>query len=314
MSNSNAAQVHVGVDVSSQTLDVAILPSGQAFQENNSAKGVERLARRLKKLQPTLVVLEATGGYQRDLAFALALAEVPVAVVNPRQARDFAGAIGVRAKNDRLDAAVLARFARDLRPEPTAVPTAEERQLQDLLARRRQLITMRTAEKNRAKHNRHQDLAASFRAVQAMLNTQLAAIDEKIGQLIQACVAWRERLTLLQTVPGVGPVVGQTLVADLPQLGMLNRRQIASLVGVAPICRDSGKHKGRRVTSGGRANVRSTLYMAAVSAIRCNPVLKAFYGRLKKAGKPAKLALTACMRKLLTILNSMVAQNTPWKI
>lgn len=308
-----ADAVFVGVDVSSENLDVCVLPAGETFAESNSAKGVTRLARRLKKLRPTLVVLEATGGYEREAAFALALGEVPVAVINPRQARDFAKATGVLAKNDRLDAAVLARFARDLRPDPTAVPTEQERQLQELLARRRQLITMRTAEKNRSKRARGRDLLASFRDVQRLLNKQLKQIDEKIAELIQACTAWRERTRLLQTVPGVGPVVGQTLVADLPQLGVLNRRQIASLVGVAPLCRDSGKQQGRRTTWGGRANIRSALYMAAVSAIRCNPKLKAFYQRLRNAGKPAKLALVACTRKLLTILNVMVANNTPWK-
>lgn len=305
--------VFVGVDVSSETLDVCVLPTGEAFCEKNSGKGVTRLARRLKKLEPTLVVLEATGGYEREAAFALALQEVPVAVVNPRQARDFARATGVLAKNDRLDAAVLARFARDLRPDPTAVPTEEERQLQELLARRRQLITMRTAEKNRAKRARGRDLLTSFRDVQRLLNKQLKQIDEKIAELIQSCAEWRERTRLLQTVPGVGPVVGQTLVADLPQLGALNRRQIASLVGVAPLCRDSGKQQGRRVTWGGRANIRSALYMAAISGVRCNPKLRAFYQLLRKAGKPAKLALIACTRKLLTILNVMVANNTPWR-
>lgn len=313
MSEGSESPVFVGIDVASKQLDVAMLPSGEAFQENNSNKGVQRLASRLKKLNTTLVVIEATGGYQRDIAVALAVEEVPVAIVNPRQARDFARATGVLAKNDRLDAAVLARFARDLRPDPTTPPTAEEQQLQDLLARRRQLITMRTSEKNRAKRSRDRLLTNSFRAVQRELNRQVKTIDQQIAKLIQACVAWRERLTLLQSVPGVGPVVGHTLVAELPQLGKLNRRQIASLVGVAPLCRDSGKQSGRRCIWGGKANIRSTLWMAAISAVRCNPVIKAFYLRLKKAGKPPKVAITACVRKLLTILNTILAKNTPWK-
>lgn len=312
LSNEREA-IFIGVDVSSQALDVCVLPSGETFRENNSAQGVARLASRLKKLQPTLVVLEATGGYERDAAFALAWKEVPVAIVNPRQARDFARATGVLAKNDRLDAAVLARFARDLRPDPTAVPTEQERQLQALLARRRQLLTMRTAEKNREKRARGRALVTSFRAVKRLLDAQIKRIDETIAELIQACSVWRRRTRLLQTVPGVGPVVGNTLVADLPQLGVLNRRQIASLVGVAPLCRDSGTWHGRRITWGGKANVRSALYMAAVSAVRCNAKLKAFYQRLRKAGKPPKLALIAAARKLLTILNVMVANNTPWK-
>lgn len=313
MSEGSESPVFVGIDVALKQLDVAMLPSGEAFQENNSNKGVQRLASRLKKLNTTLVVIEATGGYQRDIAVALAVEEVPVAIVNPRQARDFARATGVLAKNDRLDAAVLARFARDLRPDPTTPPTAEEQQLQDLLARRRQLITMRTSEKNRAKRSRDRLLTNSFRAVQRELNRQVKTIDQQIAKLIQACVAWRERLTLLQSVPGVGPVVGHTLVAELPQLGKLNRRQIASLVGVAPLCRDSGKQSGRRCIWGGKANIRSTLWMAAISAVRCNPVIKAFYLRLKKAGKPPKVAITACVRKLLTILNTILAKNTPWK-
>lgn len=302
----------VGIDVSSKTLDVCLLPAGVAFSENNSGKGIARLVRRLKKAGPTLVVLEATGGYQRTLVLALAEAGLPTAVVNPRQVRDFARACGILAKTDRLDAQVLAQFARDLRPKPTDAPDQRQLELEELLARRRQLIARRTAEKNRRQQVLGRATLSSVKAVLRMLDHQVTELEGRITERLQQCAAAIERVALLRSAPGVGATVSQTLVIDLPQLGQLNRRQIASLVGVAPLNRDSGQWRGRRCVWGGRAHVRSVLYMAALTALNCNPAMRSFYDRLRAAGKPFKVAITACMRKLLTILNVMVQRNTPW--
>jgi transposase len=303
----------VGIDVASKTLDVCLLPAGETFSENNSGKGIERLVRRLKKAAPGLVVLEATGGYQRELVLALAEAGLKTAVVNPRQVRDFARARGILAKTDCLDAQVLAQFARDLRPEPSAAADERQLELEELLSRRRQLIGMRTAEKNRRQQVRARSVAESVKTLIQALDREIAELEGRLVEMLHQCVASLQKLQLLRTAPGVGPTVSQTLVIDLPQLGLLNRRQIASLVGVAPLNRDSGQRRGRRSVWGGRAHVRSALYMAVLSALRRNSAIRRFYDRLRAAGKPAKVALTACMRKLLTILNLMVARNTPWK-
>jgi transposase len=303
----------VGIDVSSRTLDVHVSPAGESFTENNSGKGIARLVARLKRAGPERIVLEATGGYERSLVLALAEAGLPAALVNPRQVRDFARARGVLAKTDAIDARILAQFAGDLRPEPTDPPSAKQLELQELLARRRQLVAMRTAEKNRRQQARGRLVQKSVRSVLKSLEEELVELGGQIAHALELCAATLQKLRLLTTAPGVGPTVSQTLVIDLPQLGRLNRRQIASLVGVAPHNRDSGKLRGRRCVWGGRAHVRSTLFMAVLAALRCPGPIRAFYERLRAAGKPAKVALTACMRKLLTILNVMVARNTPWK-
>jgi len=313
MSTTLPTDCFVGIDVSSQTLDVCRLPAGEVFTENNSGKGIQRLVGRLKKTLPTLVVLEATGGYERSLVLALAEAGVPTAVVNPRQVRDFARARGILAKTDSIDANVLAQFARDLRPAPSEAPSERQLELEELLARRRQVIAMRTSEKNRRQQVRGQAVVKSVKTLLRTLDHEVTQLEERIAELLQQCVHATEKLRLLTSTPGVGPTVGQTLVIDLPQLGQLNRREIASLVGVAPHNRDSGQRRGRRCIWGGRSHVRSALYMAVLASLRCNHIMRAFYDRLRAAGKPAKVALTACMRKLLTILNSMLARNTPWK-
>jgi transposase len=302
----------VGIDVASKTLDVCLLPAGETFSENNSGKGIERVARRLKKIAPSLVVLEATGGYERELVLALAEAGVRTAVMNPRQVRDFARARGILAKTDRIDADVLAQFARDLRPEPTDAPDERQLELEELLARRRQLIAMRTAEKNRRQQVRVRTVVKSVKSLIHSLDREIADLEERLVELLQQCVAAMKKLQLLTSAPGVGPTVSQTLLIDLPQLGQLNRRQIASLVGVAPLNRDSGQRRGRRSVWGGRSHVRSALYMAVLSSLRRDSAIRRFYERLRSAGKPAKVALTACMRKLLTILNLMLARNVPW--
>jgi transposase len=312
MSDVNEAVV-AGIDVSSPSLDWCLLPAGETGRENNSGKGIARLASRLKRAAPTLIVLEATGGYERPLVLALAEAGLPTAVVNPRQVRDFAKARGVLAKTDAIDAQVLAQFARDLKPRPSDPPDERQLECAELVARRRQLIAMQTAEKNRKQQVRGAGVKASVNSLLATFREQIAEVERQIAELLSRCALWQRRVELLQTVPGVGPAVSRTLTVDLPQLGQLNRRQIASLVGVAPLNRDSGRMRGKRSVWGGRAHVRQVLYMASLAALRCNGVVKAFYERLRAAGKPAKVALTACMRKLLTILNVMVAKNAEWK-
>lgn len=268
---------------------------------------------RLAGLSVGLVVVEATGGQQDSVAGALAAAGVPLAVVNPRQVRDFAKATGKLAKTDALDAQVLARFGEALRPEPRPLPDEETEVLGILLTRRRQLIEMLVMEKNRlaaAKKMLRRDIEAHIQ----FLNTSLKDIDKDLHAALRASPAWRAKDDLLQAVPGIGPVLSATLLGALPELGRLDRRQIAALVGVAPFNRDSGRQRGQRTISGGRASVRTAFYMATLTATRFNPVIRAFYDRLCKAGKPKKVALVACMRKLLTILNAMLRAGTPWTL
>jgi transposase len=303
----------LGIDVSKARLDGHGRPDGSAFTEPNDEGGVAAVVVRLTALAPALVVLEATGGLEAPLAAALAAAGVPVAVVNPRQVRDFAKATGKRAKTDALDAAVLAHFAEAIRPQARAVPDEQARHLDGLLTRRRQLVAMRTAERNRLAATAgpkavRQDLAAHVK----YLDRRVGEMDKELEQAVQASEVWRARDDLLKGVPGIGDVVSRTLVAALPELGALTGRRIAALAGLAPVARDSGTLKGRRRIAGGRGEVRSALYMASLSAVRYNPVLKAFYGRLRAAGKPTKVALTAAMRKLLTILNAMVRSGRAW--
>jgi transposase len=308
-----AAECFVGIDVSKAHLDVCTLPGGQTLRVGNDARGIARLVKQLTKRQPTLIVLEATGRYETNVVVESAAAGLPVVVVNPRQVRAFARAIGILAKTDRIDAEVLARFARDVRPPIRQLPSEKQRYLQELVARRRQLVVMHAAEGNRLKQTRSKDVKRSVQKMLKILRQQIDQLDELLEEMIRSCECLKARSELLRSVPSIGSVVSQTLVIELPELGRLNRRQIANLVGVAPLNRDSGMMRGKRMVWGGRASVRSALYMAALVATRYNPIIRGFYQRLRDAGKPAKVALTACMRKLLTILNTMVANNTPWR-
>ena len=307
-----SAEIFVGMDVSQGCVDVAVRP-GTAFQITQDERGIAEAVERLQAVQPTLIVLEATGGLEVPLTGALAAAGLPVVVINPRQVRDFARATGQLAKTDRLDAQILARFAEAIRPPVRPVPDEQTQALAALVARRRQLIEMLTAEKNRLR------LAARpiQKRVQAhitWLEKELAATNTDLTATMRESPGWREKEEGLRSVPGVGPVLTTTLFANLPELGTLTRKEVAALAGVAPFPRDSGTLKGRRAIWGGRAHVRAALYMAALVATRRNPVIRVFYQRLCQAGKAKKLALTACMRKLLTILNAIVKSGTPWRV
>jgi transposase len=309
----SAPQVFVGIDVAKAQLDIALRPTGERWAVTNDEPGIAALVTRLQAVQPTLIVLEATGGYHRAVVAALAAAALPLVVMNPRQVREFAKATGQLAKTDVLDARTVAHFAEAVRPAPRPLPDMQTEELRALLARRRQLIAMRTTEQNRLE-NASRRLRADIEAHIAWLNQRVAALDDDLDTTLRANPVWRERETLYRSVPGIGPVCARTLLLDLPELGPLSRQRIAALVGVAPFNRDSGTLRGTRTTWGGRAHVRATLYMSALVAVRYNPVLKAFYQRLCTAGKAKKVALTACMRKLLTILNAMVKHQKPWHV
>ncbi len=303
--------LHVGIDVAKDQLDTAIEPAGDVWQTANDEAGIAGLVERLQAMGPATVILEATGGYELALAGALLAAGLPVSVVNPRQVRDFARATGQLAKTDAIDARVLARFGDAVRPALRPLPDAATQELAALVTRRRQLIGMLTAEKNRlrlAAQAVRQDIQQHIR----WLERRLAGLDGDLSQQMRSSPRWRERDDLLQSVPGIGPVSSATLLAQLPELGQLNRREIAALAGVAPLNRDSGTLRGRRRVWGGRAHVRAVLYMATLVATRHNPVIRAFYQRLVAAGKPKKLALTASMRKLLITLNAMLRSNVAW--
>ena len=306
-----AESPYVGIYVSKNQLDIAVRPAGDTWSMPNDVSGITEVVQGLAQLHPALVVLEATGGLQMPLAAALATAGLPLAMVNPRQVRDFARAIGRLAKTDRLDAQVLAHFAEAVRPTPYPLPDAQTQELTALLTRRHQVVEMLTAEKNRLRsarelvHRRVQDHIC-------WLEQELADLDDDLERTLRKSPLWREKDNLLRSVPGIGRVVSITLLADLPELGTLSRHQIAALVGVAPLNRDSGRFRGKRMVWGGRARVRAALYMAALTASRYNPIIKAFYHRLCEAGKARKVALTACMRKLLIILNSMVKHRQTW--
>jgi transposase len=307
-----SAEIFVGMDVSQGGVDVAVQP-GTAFQIAHNERGIAEAVARLQAVQPTLIVLEATGGLEVPLTGALAAAGLPVVVINPRQVRDFARATGPLAKTDRLEAQILARFAEAIRPPVRPVPDEQTQALAALVARRRQLIEMLTAEKNRLR------LAARpiQKRVQAhvtWLEKELASTNTDLTATIRESPVWRAKADVLRSVPGVGPVLTTTLFANLPELGTLTRKEVAALAGVAPFPRDSGTLKGRRTIWGGRAHVRAALYMAALVATRRNSVIRAFYQRLCQAGKAKKLALTACMRKLLTILNAMLKHGTRWRV
>ena len=304
--------VVVGIDISKARLDVSIRPSGARTSVPYDATGLTTVLTQLTQVQPVRIVVEATGGLERPLVRALVDGALPVIVVNPRQVRDFAKATGQLAKTDALDAQVLARFAEVIQPALRAIPDAQTQELAALLARRRQGLAMHGAEqhrRDRAPARVRKRIEAHLRGLQA----ELARLDEELDDRIQQSPVWREREELLQRVPGVGPVMSRTVVAELPELGPLNRKQIAALVGVAPFNRDSGRLRGRRAIWGGRAPVRTARYMATLVATRWNPVIRVFYQRLRTAGKAPKVALVAAMRKLLTILNAMVHAGTLWQ-
>jgi transposase len=305
-------QIFVGIDVAKGQLDVALRPTGERWTVPNEDASIAALVTQLHAVAPTLIVLEATGGYQRAVVAALAAASLPVVVANPRQTRDFAKATGQLAKTDALDARALAHFAEAVRPTPRPLPDAQTEALRALLTRRRQLIAMRTAECNRL-DSAPPHVQADLQAHITWLNQRLATLDDTLDTTLRASPVWRERDTLYRSVPGIGPVCARTLLLDLPELGTLSRQRIAALAGVAPFNRDSGTLRGHRTIWGGRAALRATLYMSTLVAVRHNPVLHAFYARLVAAGKAKKVALTACMRKLLTILNAMVKHQTPWQ-
>jgi len=305
------SKCYVGIDVSRDTLDVYVRPTGEAWQVTNNTRGHTALAQRLRGLTPKLIVLEATGGLERAAARALTSAGLAAAVVNPRQTRDFARSTGRVAKTDALDASDLARYAEVVEPEPRTVVDEETEALAELVRRRQQVVKMAAGEKNRVRRC-SRELQEGIRAHLAWLKEAKEGLDREITARVLSEPRWRARAKLLKSVRGVGPVLSSTLVACVPELGRVGRKQIAALVGVAPFNRDSGKKRGKRRVSGGRGHVRAVLYMATVTAVRCNPVLKAFYEKLLDEGKEKKVALTACMRRLIVILNAIAETGIPW--
>jgi transposase len=305
------SKTFIGVDVSKERLDCFCRPTGTRFSYDNTPPGIAALVKWVEAQQPQLVVLEATGGMERPLVAELVVAQLPVVVVNPRQVRDFARAIGQLAKTDRIDAAVIAHFGEAVNPEARPWPDHLAQQMDALMTRRRQLVQMLAAERNH--------LVSAPVQVQnyvkehiVHLEELIKKLDQDIDQMITTSPIWKTKENLLLSVKGVGPVLSRTLLAELPELGRLSRQEISKLIGVAPLNNDSGKHKGKRSCWGGRASVRGPLYMATLSATRCNPVIKEFYQRLLAKGKLKKVAIVACMRKLLTILNAMIKSNKPW--
>ena len=301
----------VGIDVSKGTLDLCIEPAGETLHVDYDDKGISQVVKRLVEVSPTLIVMEATGGLEMRLAGELSAKSLPVAIINPRQARDFAKATGQLAKTDLVDAATLAAFARAIRPAVRPIKDADTRALDDLVTRRRQLVDMRVQETLRlgtASKIQKKSLAAHI----TWLNKRITDLDDEMTQRLRASSVWKSKDDLLRGIPGVGEVTSLTMLAKCPELGQLNRREIAALTGVAPLAKDSGKHRGKRFIWGGRADVRAVLYMATISAIRFNSRIKPFAERLKQAGKPGKVIIVACMRKLLTIMNTILKNNTPW--
>jgi transposase len=305
----------VGIDISKDSLDVHVLPGDFRKTYPYEKQAVKALIKQLKQIAPQLIVMEATGGYETSIAVQLADAGLNAAIVNPRQIRDYARAIGKLAKTDTIDAYVIARFAQDVKPEVRIQITVKERELKDLVARRQQLIDMRTAEKNRLSRAHTPQVIKGIRKIILTLNAQIKAIDKELKNEIKNNPAWDTKLALITSVPGIGPTTAQVLLFCLPELGTLNRQQIAALVGVAPLNRDSGSMRGKRTIAGGRAQVRKALHMPILSAVtQWNPRLIAFYNRLIANGKKHKTALTACMRKLLVILNTMVKNNSAYRL
>lgn len=313
MVNDSSEKRYVGIDVSKERLDVAFRPSVEHRWFANDPAGIESLVSHLLEERPALVVLESSGGYERPAAVAVAAAGLAVAVVNPRQARDFARATGRLAKTDRLDAGSLARFAEALKPEPRPLPDEEALLLGEIPDRRRQLLSMLVAENNRLRATASEPVRKRIAAHVRWLEKELSRADRDLEEAIEASPTWRENEALLRSVPGVGPVLARTLLAELPELGTLTHRRLSALVGVAQFSFDSGTLRGRRMIWGGRARVRATLYMASLVASKHNPAVREFYERLVAAGKPKKVALVACMRKLLSILNAVMRDRTPWR-
>jgi transposase len=316
-STNPGGNVHVGIDVSKHSLDICILPAnasgeGKTFTISNDQEGIDSLLDRLRQSPVQLVVLEASGRYERPVAAALAAAGIVLAVVNPRQARDFARATGRLAKTDRIDAQILARFATAVGPRPSILPNEEAQALQAILTRRRQLLEMSTAENNRL-GTASPNVAKRIRAHIKWLQKDLSRTDGELDEAVEASTIFKENEALLRSVPGVGPVLARTLLAELPELGTLSHKRLSALVGVAPFNRDSGTFRGKREVWGGRAPVRAALYMGALVATRHNPVIREFYERLLAAGKPKKVALVACMRKLLSILNAVLRDRSPYQ-
>jgi transposase len=303
----------VGIDVSKDRLDVHICPSGQAFSVARDGQGLDQLTIDLAALAPALIVLEATGGFEIVVTASLSGAGLPLAVVNPRQIRDFARATGRLAKTDALDAHIIALFAERVRPEPRPIADADSQTLAELIARRRQVVEMIGMESNRLRQARNPRVQRTLKAMLRTLEAQLAELDREINNAVRGSPVWRAADDLLTSVPGVGGVTAHTLIADLPELGQLDRRRIAALVGVAPVNRDSGQMRGKRTIAGGRIEVRNVLYMATLSATRWNPVISQHYKSLVERGRPRKVALVACMRRLLGILNAIIRTKAPWQ-
>jgi transposase len=302
---------YVGIDVAKDSMEVAVHEGTEHWNYTNGEAGIAKLITRMKKLSPSLIVLEATGGYEVSIAAELHAKGFPVAVVNPRHIRDFARSVGILAKTDVLDAKVIARYAATVQPAPRALPAEETKRLGSIMMRRRQIVAMRTAEKNRL-HQADPAVKERFNAHITWLEQELNDLNKELKQMIGSNPEWKEKSDIIQSVPGVGPNLAITILSDFPELGQLNRKQAAALSGVAPFNRDSGKMRGKRSIWGGRSVVRTAAYMSTISAIRFNPLLKPFYTRLIEAGKLRKVAIVACMRKLLCILNAMLKKHATW--
>ncbi len=314
MDTTSRVETYAGIDVSKATLDVGIWGESGVVTYGYDAGGIAAVVEALRRYQPSRVVVEATGDLQKELVTALVMAGLAVAVVNPKRVRDFARAAGRLAKTDHLDALVLAQFGQALQPPLYQAQSAEGEQMSAWVSRRQQLVEMLTAEKNRLKMTRDATVRAQIEAHIRWLEEEIAALNDKVADLIAADPCWQATGAVLRSMPGVGPVAVATLLAELPELGQLNRQQVAALVGVAPLNRDSGQRRGKRHVTGGRATVRRVLYMAALTATRCNPVISQFYQHLLAAGKEKKVALTACMRKMIVILNAMVRDQRAWEV
>jgi transposase len=306
------SKVYIGIDLSKKFLDIGEYPANRQWRLPNDAQGLSQLLTELQKIKPSLIVMEASGGLEHSVAEKLDEAKFKVAILNPRQVRNFAKAKGYLAKTDAIDAQVLAQYGKTMMPPVRPLPNKITRKIQSMISRRQQLVGMIVAEKNRLKQS-PDDLIELIEDHIAWMSNQLSELNNEIESMIKHRKVWSKKMDLLQTVPGVGPKLGATLVAHLPELGQLSHKQIASLVGVAPFNRDSGRWTGKRQIWGGRGQVRTMLYMATLSAIKYNDVIKSFYVRLKAAGKPSKVAHVACMRKLLVFLNAMVQSDQPWQ-
>jgi transposase len=303
----------VGIDVSKDRLDVAVRPTGETFRVSRDAEGLDALLARLSPLRPAAVAVEATGGYEAVVAATLGAAGLAVVVVNPAQVRSFAQALGRRAKTDPIDAGVIAHFVEATKPQVRPLPDDQTRLLADLVARRRQIVQMMVAERQRQKRLTEKRLQKSIARLLAALQKELSSLETDIDDAVRGSPAWRDKEDLLASVPGIGKTIARTLLAELPELGSLDRRKIAALVGLAPWTRQSGQWKGKSFIGGGRAPVRAALFMGAMVAVRHNPELKTFRDRLVQAGKPKLVALVATARKLLTILNAIVRDQQPWR-